>query len=116
MNGKKWNGARNLEESILLRSDQRSCEHTLTALSSLMAMFAPVMTLVLEMARKKLRPLLSLLIHALLCSNMMTGQRFRNKKVDRKTNFDEVGGWGSEVLVLVFPSPSHCELLLRTVR
>ena len=91
--------------NIFLGSDQPSCEHALTALSSLVTEFTRLMTLALEMAGRELRTLLSLLIHVLLCSNMMTGQRFRNKKVDRKTNFDGVGGWGSEVLVLVFPSP-----------
>ena len=91
--------------NILFRSDQRGCEHTLTALSSLVIKFARLMTLALEMTGRELRALLSLPILTLLCSNMMTGQRFRNKKVDRKTNPDGVGGWGSEVLVLVFPSP-----------
>jgi len=63
------------------------------------------MTLALEMAGMELRTLLSLPTLTLLCSNMMTGQRFRNKKVNKKTDFDGVGGRGSEALVLMFPSP-----------
>ena len=59
---------------ILFRSDQRRCEHTLTALSSLMVMLARVMTLVLEMTGSELRTLLPLLILALLCSDTMTDQ------------------------------------------
>jgi len=66
--------------NILLRSDQRSCGHTLTVLSFLMIMFARVMTLVLEMARSEVRTLLSLPILALLCSDMAKAQRFRNKR------------------------------------
>ena len=91
--------------NILLRSDQRGCEHTLTALSSLVIKFARLMTLALEMTGRELRALLSLPRLTLLCSNMMTGQRFQNREANKKTDFDGVGGWGSEVLVLMFPSP-----------
>ena len=91
--------------NILLRSDQRSCEHILTALSSLVIEFARLMTLALEMAGRELRTLLSLPMLTLLCSNMMTGQRFQNKKPNKKTDFDGVGGWGFEAVVLMFPSP-----------
>jgi len=78
--------------NILLRIDQRSCEHALRVLSSLVVMSARMVTLALEVARSGLRTLLmTLLILTLLCSDMMTVQRFRNKKVNEKTHSDGVG-------------------------
>ena len=76
------NGRRNMERkkehrgNILLRSDQRSREHALKVLSSLVVMPARMVTLVLEMARNGLRTLLSLLTLTLLCSDIITDQRF----------------------------------------
>ena len=76
------NGRRNMERkkehrgNILLRSDQRRREHALKVLSSLVVMPARMVTLVLEMARNGLRTLLSLLTLTLLCSDIITDQRF----------------------------------------
>ena len=60
----------------MLRSDQRRREHALKVLSSLVVMPARMVTLVLEMARNGLRTLLSLLTLTLLCSDIITDQRF----------------------------------------
>ena len=76
------NGRRNMERkkehrgNILLRSDQRRREHALKVLSSLVVMPARMVTLVLEVARNGLRTLLSLLTLTLLCSDIITDQRF----------------------------------------
>ena len=112
-NNMEWN--KEHRGKFLLGSDQHSREHALKALNSLVIMPARMATLVLETARNGLRTLLPLLTHTLLCSDMITDQRCRNKKVDKKTDFDGMGGRGFEVLVLVLPKPSPCELLLRTV-
>ena len=78
--------------NILLGSDQRSREHALKVLGSLVIMPACMVTLVLETGTGGLRTLMNLLTLTLLCSDIITDQRFRKKEWSMRKR--TLMGWG----------------------
>jgi len=78
---------RSIKGKGLLGHDQRSCKHTPVALSSLVVMFACMVTLVLEPLRDLLT-LLVLLVFTLRSSGIKTAQQLIIKIVNKKIHLE----------------------------